>query len=229
MRKIRRLGRAGLPLVAGTLAIAAGWSGAGDVLRGRLSILDRGDRPAQDVGQAVVWLVGRSAAAAAPGAARIVTEGKQFVPRITVVTVGSTVSFPNQDPFNHNVFSLTEEGAFDLGLFSRGEARSVQFQEPGIIRIYCNVHAQMSAIVVVRENPHFSRPEGDGSFILDGVPPGTYTLHAWHERAPEVTRAVVVGPEPVRPLEIQMDARKHNFVQHLDKTGRPYSRRGRRY
>ena len=89
----------------------------------------------------------------APVQAEIGTADKAFSPHVLVVPVGSTVSFPNHDPFNHNVFSLSEENPFDLGLYGRGETRSVRFTRPGIVRVYCNVHAQMSALVVVRDSP----------------------------------------------------------------------------
>ena len=114
-----------------------------------------------------------------------------------VVPVGSTVSFPNHDPFNHNVFSLSEENPFDLGLYGRDEVRSVRFARPGLVRVYCNVHAQMSALVVVRDNPWYAQPASDGSFTLGPVPPGSYALHAWHERAPELTRPLEVTADGV--------------------------------
>ena len=197
-------------------------------IQGRLSVLDKGDKPAEDVGQAVVWLEGASAPAATPGAAQMVTEGKQFVPRILVLAAGSTLTFPNNDPFNHNVFSLSEEGPFDLGLYGRGEAKGTTFNRPGIIRVYCNVHSTMSALVLVRDNVLWSQPGGDGSFRIEGVPPGRYVLHAWHERAGETTRDVFIGSQPYQ-VSLTLDARRFRFQSHLDKTGRPYSDRGRRY
>ena len=88
-------------------------------------LVDRGDRPADDVGQAVAWLSAAAPVSTAPAQAQIGTEKKEFSPHVLVIPAGSTVSFPNHDPFNHNVFSLSEEAPFDLGLYSRGEARSV--------------------------------------------------------------------------------------------------------
>ena len=135
------------------------------VVRGRVTLLDKGNRPAEDVGQAVVWLEG-GGNPRAPVQAEITTADKAFTPHVLVVPVGSTVSFPNHDPFNHNVFSLSEEQPFDLGLYGRGETRSVRVTRPGIIRVYCNVHAQMSALVVVPDGPYVAQPGGDGSFSL---------------------------------------------------------------
>src|SRR6185312_12192439 len=155
--------------------------------------------------------------AAPPVSAQIGTEKKEFSPHVLVIPAGSTVSFPNHDPFNHNVFSLSVETPFDLGLYSRGQARSVTFSRPGIIRVYCNVHAQMSAIVVVRDNPYFTQPQSDGTFSLASVPAGTYMLHAWHERVPEVTRQVQVPAGGIADLTLALDARGYQFKPHLNK------------
>ncbi len=196
---------------------------------GRITVLDRGDRPAEDVGQAVVWLATPTPVASPRTTAQIGTEKKEFSPHVLVIPAGSTVSFPNHDPFNHNVFSLSEEAPFDLGLYSRGEARSVIFARPGIVRVYCNVHAQMSALVVVRDNPYFTQPASDGSFTLAGMPPGKYVLHVWHERAREATREIQVSGAGIGDLNIELDARGYRFVPHLNKLGKPYPQQGRRY
>lgn len=198
------------------------------VVGGRVTMLDKGDHPG-DVGQAVIWLATPAAEAVVPVRAEIGTADKAFSPHLLVVPVGSTISFPNHDPFNHNVFSLSEENPFDLGLYGRGEARSVKFTRPGIMRVYCNVHAQMSAIVVVRDNSYFAQPASDGTFSLPAVPPGSYQLHAWHERAPEVIRQLTVPPAGLQNLALELDARGYHFKPHLNKFGQPYPQRGRRY
>ena len=192
-------------------------------------MLDKGDRPGGDVGQAVVWLATGTPVPVAPMTAEIGTSDKEFSPHVLVVPVGSSVGFPNHDPFNHNVFSLSEENPFDLGLYGRGETRSFRFARPGIVRVYCNVHAQISAIVVVRDNPYVAQPSSDGSFTLGSVPPGEYSLHLWHERAPEVTRDLSVSAQGVGGLTLELDARGHQFTPHLNKHGQPYPQQGRRY
>ena len=123
---------AGLALLA-SAARAEAQAGTTTVA-GRLSIQDRDDHAAQDVGQAVVWLEGRAPGRLTPVRLETFTEGKQFLPHISLLTVGSSMAFPNHDPFNHNVFSLTPEGRFDLGLYGRGEAKAAQFNQPGVIR-----------------------------------------------------------------------------------------------
>jgi plastocyanin len=196
---------------------------------GRVTMWDKGDRQSQDVGQAVIWLATVTPVPSTLLRAEIGTADKKFSPHVLVVPLGSTVSFPNHDPFNHNVFSLSEENPFDLGLYGRGETRSVRFDRAGIMRIYCNVHVQMSAIVVVRDNPYFGQPSTDGSFSLPGVPPGDYVAHAWHERAPEISRELEVPVEGVRNLDLELDARGYKFKSHLNKFGQPYAKQGRRY
>jgi plastocyanin len=196
---------------------------------GRLTVLDRGNRSASDVGQSVVWLEATAPGRITPTRTETFTEGKQFLPRVSVVPVGSTIAFPNHDPFNHNVFSLSPDARFDLGLYGRGETKSTRFEKPGVVRVYCNVHPQMSAIVVVRDNPWFTQPGADGSFTLRDVPPGSYVLHAWHERGGETTRPLTVSAGGARDVALQLDARGYRFVQHLNKFGQPYTQQGRRY
>lgn len=217
-------------LIAAILAawpLAAAAHRTADV-RGRLTLLEKGNRPGDDVGTAVVWLEG-GGGRPAPVQAEISTAEKAFSPHVLVLPVGSTVAFPNHDPFNHNVFSLSEEQPFDLGLYGRGEARSIKLERAGIIRVYCNVHAQMSALLVVRDGAYFTQPSGDGSFLLPAVPPGHYILHAWHERALELTQPLDVPAAGLAGVAIELDARGYRFKPHLNKYGQPYPQQGRRY
>lgn len=196
---------------------------------GRVTMMEKDNHSTDDIGQAVVWLTGSAGPAGVPDTFDMATEGKQFVPHLMVVPRGSLVSFPNHDPFNHNVFSLSKEGPFDLGLYGRGEAKSVRFEKSGVIRVYCNVHAQMRGLVLVEETALFSQPSADGTFHLESVPVGDYNLHVWHERAPEVTRSIQVTETASSQLAVVLDARGYRLVQHKDKAGRSYSDRSRRY
>jgi plastocyanin len=191
--------------------------------------LDKDDRQAEDVGQAVIWLATQQRPSLPAKQAQISTADKEFSPHVLVVPLGSTVTFDNHDPFNHNVFSLSEENPFDLGMYGRGETRSVTFQRAGIARVYCNVHPQMSALVVVRDNPYYAQPASDGSFSIPSVPPGRYTLHAWHERSSEMSRDLTVPVGGIDSLQLELDARGYKFKPHLNKFGRPYPQEGRRY
>ena len=216
-------------VAVGLAAAGLAWAARPAAVSGRVTMLDRENQAAEDVGQAVIWLSGPAAEPRPPVQAEIGTSEKEFSPHVLVVPVGSTVAFPNHDPFNHNVFSQSEENPFDLGLYGRDEVRTVRFERPGLVRVYCNVHAQMSALVLVRDTPWYTQPASDGSFSLGAVPPGSYTLHAWHERAPEITRSLEVPPEGIRELAIELDARGFRFEPHLNKHGQPYPQQGRRY
>ena len=215
--------------LGGLAAASLAWAAQPAEVSGRVTMLDKEDRPGEDVGQAVVWLSGPAAEPRPPVRTDIGNSRKEFSPHVLVVPVGSTVSFSNHDPFNHNVFSLSEENPFDLGLYGRGEVRSVRFEKPGVVRVYCNVHAQMSALVLVLDTPWYTQPSSDGSFSLGAVPPGSYALHVWHERAPQVTRPLQVPAEGLGQLAVELDARGFQFKPHLNKHGQPYPQQGRRY
>jgi hemoglobin len=117
---------------------------------------------------------------------------KQFEPHVMAIPVGSTVSFPNFDAIYHNVFSLSKSKAFDLGMYKNGETREVKFDKPGIIRLGCNLHANMSAFLIVVDAPHYAVVGDDGSFAFKSLAPGKYKLQAWSERSGEPTTQEVV-------------------------------------
>lgn len=199
---------------------------------GRVTIRESENEWASDVAQAVVWLASQDDVPVAPDRVDVMMSDREFRPHVLVVPVGTTVWFPNSDPFDHNVFSRSAVGSFDLGDYGRGESRSIVLPRPGVMLVLCNVHAQMSAIVVVRDNPYYAQPAADGSFRIAGVPPGDYLLQAWHERAKAFTRQPVrVEASGIGDLTIELDAQIHTFVQQLNEHGQPYSRvrKGRRY
>jgi plastocyanin len=154
----------------------------------------------------------------------IVMRGREFIPHVQVVLAGGTVAFPNEDPFRHNVFSSVDLGPFDLGLYPRGATRSASFPRPGAYPIYCNIHSRMVSFVVAVPTRWVTQPEEDGSFVLQGVPAGAYTLHAWHERATaDLTREITVPAGGLGNLRLTIDARSYVPAPHLNKFGRPYS------
>ena len=122
---------------------------------------------------------------------RLVQKHKSFEPHILVVPAGSMVEFPNHDPFFHNVFSLFEGKRFDLGLYEAGTTRMVRFDRPGISYIFCNIHPEMSAVIITIATPLYAISNVDGQLSLAGVPYGRYTLHVWSEG---------MGPENAQPL-----------------------------
>jgi plastocyanin len=119
-------------------------------------------------------------------------EGEAFHPRVLAITRGSSVSFPNADPFFHNVFSLSSAATFNLGRFPQQQTRVREFAKPGLIKVYCQIHSHMSATILVLDHPYFAVPELDGTFALEGVPAGRYTLVGWHERVGERTSPVEI-------------------------------------
>jgi plastocyanin len=110
-------------------------------------------------------------------------QGARFDPDLIVVPVGSTVDFPNSDPIFHNVFSLSKAQPFDLGYYPKGQSRTVKFNSPGVVQVYCHIHANMYAAIVVTASPWFQKPTADGGFSFSNVPAGRYRLTAWHKIA----------------------------------------------
>jgi plastocyanin len=127
-----------------------------------------------------------------PGRARMDQRGEQFVPRLLAITVGTTVDFPNSDKTFHNVFSLSRVRTFDLGRFAPGRVGSVRFDRPGIVPVFCDIHAHMSSNVLVFSHPFFAVSDDDGRYEIEGVPAGTYSLVVWSELGSAPARRVTV-------------------------------------
>jgi plastocyanin len=122
---------------------------------------------------------------------RLTQHNKSFEPHLLVVPVGAVVQFPNRDPFFHNVFSLFEGKRFDLGLYEAGTTRNVSFDRPGVSYIFCNIHAEMSAVVIALDTPYFGISNRNGEVVISLVPAGRYTLRVWYETAlPETLNAM---------------------------------------
>ena len=159
--------------------------------------------PLPQIRNVVVYL--KDAAYAGPLAtsrAEIQQELEAFVPRTVAITRGSTVDFPNSDPFFHNVFSLSRAANFNLGRFERGQSRGRVFTKAGTVKVYCDIHSHMSATILVFDHPYFAIPELDGSFELPAVPAGQYTLVGWHERVGE--RAESIRVDAGKPTTIEL-------------------------
>lgn len=222
----RFIGVVALALVVGTLNGEAQNPAPRTVqVSGRINILEKDNKPSPDLGDAVLYLEGSvvTAALAQPVTVEIAITDKTYAPHVVVIPVGSTVRFPNHDPFNHNVFSVSERNAFDLGLYGRGEAKSQTFASPGLVRVYCNVHPRMVAYVQVMANRYFAQPNADGSFTIDNVAPGRYRLHVWHERIPaEVVKEIAPGSGADEALQIALNGRGYRWEPHRNKFGKNY-------
>lgn len=200
-------------------------AGAQRMITGTVTLQDRANAPRDGVSSAIVYLLGGPAearVATLPERATIVMRGREFIPHVQFVRTGGEVAFPNQDPFSHNVFSNTLDGAFDLGLYRRGRTRAAVFSSPGVHPVYCNIHVRMVSYVLAAPTRFVAMVGRDGSFHMDGVPPGSYTVHVWHERAPALKQLLVVA-ETDQVLRFALDARGHQASAHRNKFGLPYT------
>ncbi|MGA9042985.1 MAG: hypothetical protein WB421_20820 [Terriglobales bacterium] len=183
-------------------------------------------------GSAVVWLSPDDGPAPSPAKIpgtshpRLTQRNKSFEPHLLVIPVGSVVEFPNRDPFFHNVFSLFEGKRFDLGLYEAGSTREVTFSKPGISYIFCNIHAEMSAVVIALDTPYYGISNQHGDVVIPNVPLGHYTLRVWHEDALPETLNSMARPITVSEststlgiLRIAAAGLPHN---HKNKYGRDY-------
>ena len=163
----------------------------------------------------------------APQIPRLIQKNKSFEPHILVVPAGSMVEFPNHDPFFHNVFSLFEGKRFDLGLYEAGTSRMVRFDRPGISYIFCNIHPQMSAVIITLATPLYAISNVDGQIALTGVPYGRYRLHVWSEgMGPEntqpLTREITIAENSPSLGVIRVPQANGQGMAHKNKYGREY-------
>jgi plastocyanin len=150
-------------------------------------------QPGREIRNVVVYVEGlRGPAASRQHEMR--QQGELFVPRVLAVGRGSTVAFPNADPYFHNVFSLSRAATFDLGRYPPGRSRLRTFDTAGLVKVFCHLHSHMSGAILVFDHPWFTTPGDSGTFEIDGVPAGTRTVTAWHERIGEARTVVTVPP-----------------------------------
>ena len=184
--------------------------------------------PAKDASNVVVWFVPHGSPAPPPVSKsyRLTQQDKRFTPHLLIVPVGTAVDFPNKDPFFHNVFSVYEGTPFDLGLYESGSSKIVHFNRPGPSYIFCNIHPEMSAIVLALKTPYFATTNAKGDYNLD-LPAGEYDLGVWYERTrPEdlknLSRKVTITAEAPEISRISLTESPSLAEGHKNKYGQSY-------
>lgn len=212
-----------IPIVVASVIAFVGSDLAAATLAGRVTFLTRrGQKPV--VAETLVWA---DPAVKPPrrqtGAFTMTTRNKTFLPHVMAVPVGSSISFPNEDPISHNLFSLSPGQTFDLGLYRRGPGKSQKFTTAGVVNVYCNVHPNMSAVVHVMNTPYYGFADATGAFSLD-VPPGKYRLTAWNEQGGSISSDVEVTQNGgvTGRTTLTLDGRNFRQAQHSNKHGQPY-------
>jgi plastocyanin len=162
------------------------------------------DRDLPDQRRSVVYLESAPRGAFEPGEsspASMDQRNETFVPHVLAITAGTVVDFPNSDRFYHNVFSLSKAARFDLGRYAKGKSKSVRFDQPGIVRVFCEIHSHMNAFVLVFAHPFFAITDTDSRYRINNVPPGTYNVVAWNEGVASDPRPVTVGAGAIAELD----------------------------
>lgn len=178
----------------------------------------------------VVWLSpleGSDIPVPSPGRFVLAQKNRTFTPHLLVIPVGSVVSFPNEDPFFHNVFSLFNGKRFDLGLYEAGSSREVHFSREGVSYIFCNIHPEMSAVVIALSTPLFDVADSAERFSIHSIPPGEYDLHVWIEGTQQpvlnkLTRRISVSSKQSASISIDASSTYHPVRRHLNMYGKPY-------
>ena len=183
----------------------------------------RGQHPVAT--ETLVWLEplnGAKMPRRTPENVQMVTRGKMLVPHVLAIPVSSTVSFPNDDPISHNLFSLSTGNSFDLGLYRKGAGKSEKFDAAGLVNVYCNVHPNMSAVIHVMATPYYAFANASGKYSID-APPGRYRLVVWNELGGTADSSIDVGPAGVSGnVALTIDSRNFRQQQHGNKLGQPY-------
>ncbi len=201
------------------LVMAALPAGAHEVT-GKVRVAGRADNSVKTIVYAEA-LGGQAAAKATR--VRLAQKDKSFTPRVVAAPAGSTVDFPNEDPIFHNVFSLSQPAPFDLGLYRAGASKSRAFPQPAVYRVFCNIHPEMTAVLLVVPTDHITEAAADGSFKLD-LPAGRWRITAWSERGQPASAEVTVGTGPGAALELALDETKFVELPHKNKFGQDYSK-----
>jgi plastocyanin len=215
-------------LTAGFLALFAISSPAvaGGEVSGKLKITGR---PAAATVTTIVYAEPLEASPpAAPKTYKLLQKDKSFSPRVLAIPVGSSVEFINEDPILHNVFSLSSPGPFDMGLYRAPKSKTRTFNAPAVYRVFCNIHPQMTAVILVVATPYIAEADAAGNYRLD-LPPGRYKITAWSERSTQATAELTVGSSGTTAPDLTLDESHYVELPHKNKHGEDYSKKGDDY
>ena len=196
-----------------------------NTITGTVDLRDADGKAREDRSWVLVFLESTQAPAPVPNLRqdpRVSQSGREFHPRVLPVTVGTRVQFPNDDTIFHNVFSLSKAAPFDLGIYEPGNSASVLMTRTGLVKVYCNIHPEMAASIVVLANPWFALTDRSGRFVVCGVPDGEYALRAWNDMGAESRQAISVTGGRVHEANIQLAETSRVFA-HNNKYGKPYT------
>jgi plastocyanin len=202
------------------LTAAAALPACGSEVSGR--VLTKGRRSLQGLTTVVYFESLEGPTPVRPAHFRLEQKNKTFIPSVLAVPVGSTVDFPNDDRIFHNVFSLSPPAPFDLGLYRAGASMSRVFSQPATYRVFCNIHSQMMAVILVLPTSYITQADSSGSYGVQ-LPPGKYRVTAWSERSQLASADIVVGAQPVAVPDITLDESHYVAEPHLNKYGQPYT------
>jgi plastocyanin len=202
--------------------IATPSPGPTGTVAGRVTLVKNG-APQPDSSNIVVWIEGAHRGGfAAPPRVVMKSERKRFTPRAVVVAKRGVVDFPNVDAIYHNVFSVSGTNRFDLGLYRAGASKEKEFEDTGLVRVYCNIHPTMVGFVMVVDSDFSSVTSNDGSFRFEAVPAGSYTLKVWHEESGEKPVTISVRPRATTEVPVSLDVSGYTAQAHKNKYGKDY-------
>jgi plastocyanin len=215
------------------VVLAAAFPSASSTLRGSVELVGSSDpmvRKHKDYSGVVVWLEplqGPIVLAPPSQPAVMIQKNKTFTPHVLAIPLGGRISFPNLDPIFHNAFSNFNGQIFDVGLYKPGQSRTVAFKRPGVVRVFCNIHPQMSAVIVVLDTPYFAVSDRSGSFTIENVPPGEYQFHVFHERASaevldSLARKITVETALLQLPPFHISESGYVQLEHKNKYGKDY-------
>jgi plastocyanin len=186
---------------------------------GKVAVTEPDGKPATGA-DVIVYVVGYDEPAG-DAVATVVQTGRKFVPDLVAITVGERVKFPNNDGFFHNVFSQSKTRKFDLGSFKKGESKDKEFPSPGVVDVYCNIHPEMAATILVLPNHRFTKAKPDGTFAIDGVRPGTWKVFAYTRRATKPAMATVTVAA-TGAATVELAIARSAEAAHANKFGEKY-------